>query len=143
MQFESSILIAAPAAHVFSIYAAVANWPQWDVDVKSASIDGPFLTGATGVVVPHSGPKSKIVFSQVVRNQGCTVECKLPLCMMSFDYELSAEGEATRALHRVTFEGLLSPLFGRLIGGSMKKTLPQALAGLKAHAERSAPDAKR
>lgn len=54
---------------------------------------------------------------------------------MRFEYELNAEGNATRATHRVQFEGLLAPLFGRLIGSGMKKTLPKALAGLKAHAE--------
>jgi Polyketide cyclase / dehydrase and lipid transport len=139
MQFEASTVIHAPAAHIFSIYANVADWPRWDTDAKSASIDGDFVSGATGVVVPHGGPKSKIVFSRVVRDKSFTVECKLPLCLMRFDYDLDAQGDATRATHRVTFEGLLSPIFGRLIGSGMKKTLPNALAQLKALAEKTKP----
>lgn len=125
MQFESSTTINAPAAHIFAIYANVADWTRWDPDVKASSFDGPFASGATGIVTPHGGPKSKLLFSHVVRNKSVTVECKLPLCLMRFDYELSAEGEATRATHRVKFEGLLAPLFGRLIGFGMKKTLPR------------------
>ncbi len=137
MKFESSTLIDAPASRIFSIYANVADWPRWDVDAKSASIDGNFVSGATGVVVPHGGPKSKILFTRVTADRGFVVECKLPLCVMRFEYELEAKGDATLATHRVTFEGLLSPVFGRLIGSGMKKSLPNALAALKALAEKT------
>jgi Polyketide cyclase / dehydrase and lipid transport len=139
MKFESSTLIDAPASRIFAIYANVADWPRWDPDAKAASIDGPFETGATGVVVPHGGPKSKIIFSRVIRDQGFVVDCRLPLCAMRFDYSLepqrAGEGGATRVTHAVSFEGLLSPIFGRLIGSGMKKTMPRALARLKALAE--------
>jgi hypothetical protein len=137
MKFESSTLIGAPAAHIFSIYANVADWPRWDLDAKSATIDGNFVSGATGVVVPHGGPKSKILFTRVIADRGFVVECKLPLCTMRFEYELGAQGHATRVTHRVIFEGLLSPVFGRLIGSGMKKSLPSALLALKALAEKT------
>ncbi len=137
MKFQTSTLIQAPAAHIFSIYANVADWPRWDPDAKSASIDGNFVSGATGVVVPHGGPKSKILFTRVTADRGFVVECKLPLCTMRFEYELEAQGDATLATHHVTFEGLLSPVFGRLIGSGMKKSLPAALTALKTLAEQT------
>jgi Polyketide cyclase / dehydrase and lipid transport len=138
MQFESNITIDTPAAHIFSIYANVADWSRWDPDMKSSSLDGNFVSGASGVVVPHGGPKSKILFPRVTLNKGFVAECKLPLCVMRFEHELSEQGNSTRVTHRVAFEGLLAPVFGRLIGSGMKKTLPKALAGLKAHAEKTA-----
>jgi len=138
MQIESSILIAAPAASVFALYADVANWTDWDPDVKSASINGPFATGSTGVIVPNGGPSSKMVFANVVPNRGFHVVCKLPLCTMRFEHELRAHGSGTEATHRVVFEGLLAPLFGRLIGSGMRKTQPHALQSLKRVAEQRA-----
>jgi hypothetical protein len=45
------------------------------------------------------------------------------------------KGGITQATHGVIFQGLLAPLFGRLIGSGMRKTLPHALAGLKQAAE--------
>ncbi len=137
MKFETSTHIEAPAAHIFSIYANVAEWSRWDPDLKSSSIDGPFVSGTTGGVVPKSGPKSKVLFSQVTANRGFVVECKLPLCMMRFNHSLDARDGGTLATHGVTFEGLLAPFFGRVIGSGMKKTLPMALAGLKALAEKT------
>jgi hypothetical protein len=45
------------------------------------------------------------------------------------------QNSGTKATHKVFFEGFLAPLFGRLIGSGMRKTLPHALAGLKKTAE--------
>jgi len=137
MQFEFSTQINAPAATVFTLYENVAQWPLWDTDVKSASIQGAFVSGARGVIVPNGGPKCDILFSEVTRNQGFKAECKLPLCKMRFEHVLETKEGGTKATHRVVFEGLLAPLFGRLIGSGMRKTLPHAMAGMKAAAEKS------
>lgn len=135
MQFEAQTTIHASAGTVFALYADVANWPSWDPDVKSASVQGPFVSGAVGEVKPHGGPKSVLHFVQVVDNKSVRMECKLPLGKMQFDYELQSLGGATQVTHRTTFSGVLAPLWSRLIGASMKKTLPAALAGLKHRAE--------
>ena len=135
MQFEASTTIAAPAATVFALYADVAGWPSWDPDLKSASLQGGLVSGAVGEVVPHSGPKSALHFVEVIANKSIRMQCKLPLGMMHFDYELQSQGGTTVATHRTTFSGLLTPIWSRLIGSSMKKSLPAALAGLKSKAE--------
>jgi uncharacterized protein YndB with AHSA1/START domain len=135
MQFEASTSIAAPAATVFALYADVAGWPSWDPDLKAASLQGAFASGVIGEVVPHGGPKSALHFVEVVPNKSVRMECKLPLAKMHFDYELQTQGNNTVATHRTTFSGLLAPIWGRLIGSGMKKSLPAALAGLKRKAE--------
>ena len=135
MTFEASTTIHAPAATVFALYANVAGWPVWDPDLKAASLAGPFVSGAVGEVSPHSGPKSALRFVEVIQGKSVRMECKLPLGVMHFDYELQTQGGNTMATHRTTFTGFLAPLWGRLIGSGMKKTLPAALAGLKRAAE--------
>jgi hypothetical protein len=135
MQFEANTTINAPSATVFALYANVAGWPVWDPDLKAASLKGAFVSGAVGEVSPHSGPKSALRFVEVIQGKSVRMECKLPLGVMHFDYELQTQGAGTVATHRTTFSGLLAPLWGRLIGSGMKKTLPAALAGLKRAAE--------
>jgi Polyketide cyclase / dehydrase and lipid transport len=141
MQFESSTTINAPAATVFALYANVAGWPSWDPDLKAASLQGAFVSGAVGEVKPHSGPKSELKFVDVVQGKSVRMACKLPLGMMHFDYELQTQAgiggaaSSTIATHRTTFSGLLAPIWSRLIGSGMKKTLPAALASLKSKAE--------
>lgn len=135
MQFEASTTINASAETVFALYADLANWPSWDPDVKSAHLQGRFASGAVGQVKPHGGPASAVHFVEVVNNKSVHAECKLPLGKMRFDYVLNPAGMATQVTHRTTFSGLLAPMWSRLIGSGMKRSLPAALAGLKSKAE--------
>jgi hypothetical protein len=131
MQFEHSHRIAASPERIFARYANVPTWHEWDEDLKRATIDGPFASGTRFVVEPKSGPKSQALLADVVRDQGFAVECKLPLCLMRFEYQLIPTGGGTVATHRVIFRGALAWLFGRLIGPGMKKGLPQSMRRLE------------
>lgn len=135
MQFEEQILVSAPAEKIFALYSNVSGWSSWDPDVKASSIEGSFVTGANGTLEPSKGPKAKNTFTEVVPNRSFTVKSKLPLCVMRFEHELSGGPGETRVVHRVVFDGLLSPLFGRLIGSQIRKGLPSTLQGLKRVAE--------
>ena len=137
IQFQEQVLISAPPEKVFSLYANVADWPSWDPDVKQSSIEGSFKSGVGGTLTPSKGPKAKILFAEVVQNKSFTVESKLPLCVMRFEHELVREGDQTKAVHRITFQGLLSGLFGRIIGNQIRAGLPNTLKGLKRASEAS------
>ena len=135
MQFEEKIVIAAPPEKVYALYENVSAWSSWDPDVKTSSIEGSFSSGATGSLKPSSGPKAKIKFTEVMPNRSFTVETKLPLCVMRFEHELTLLSSGTSAKHRVTFQGMLSPFFGRIIGSKIQKRLPNTMQGLKRAAE--------
>ena len=136
MWFAEEIDIKASSARVFRLYADVAGWPTWDPDVESSSIEGKFQAGATGELKPKRGPKSAITITEVVSDRSFTAESRLPFCVMRFEHELRSDAGYTKAVHRVSFEGPLAFLFGRLIGPSIRKGLPQTLRGLKQAAER-------
>ena len=136
MQFEEQIVIAAPPEKVFALYENVTAWSSWDPDVKTSSIEGSFSSGATGSIKPSNGPKARIKFTEIMPNRSFTVETKLPLCIMRFEHELTLLPSGTNAKHRVTFQGLLSPFFGRVIGSQIRKGLPITLQGLKHAAEK-------
>lgn len=135
MQFEEQIIIAAPPEKVFALYENVDAWSSWDPDVKDSSIEGSFSSGASGSLQPSSGPKVSIKFTEVMPNRSFTVESKFPLCVLRFEHELTLLPSGTNAKHRVTFQGLLSPFFGRVFGSQIRKALPGALQSLKRAAE--------
>jgi hypothetical protein len=135
MNFQHAVNIAAKPADIFKLYANVAEWPKWDPEVIESSLSGAFAAGAVGSIKPKGGPKSKIELTEVKPNVGFTVRCKLPLCVMTFGHELVAKGATTTATHSVSFTGFLAPLFGRLIGTGIQKTLPATMEGLKRAAE--------
>lgn len=89
------------------------------------------MTGAKGRLKPTKGPEAKIEFTEITKNKSFTTISKLPLCTMSYVHELVPSSEGTEVSHKVIFSGVLSPLFGRLIGGGIKKGLPATMQGLR------------
>jgi hypothetical protein len=133
--FEDSIRINTTPQRVFEIYKNVAQWPTWDPETISASIDGEFIVGATGKIKPEKEPETKITWIEVTRDKSFTVECKLPLCKMQFIHEMSAMNSQTLVVNKIELTGLLSSIFGLLIGSRLKRGVHQSLRGLKGHAE--------
>ncbi len=139
MKFEESITVAASAEKIFAVYAAVAQWPEWDLEVDSASLNGPFSLGSTGKIKPKGAPESEIELIELTENKSFTIECKLPLCKMHFVHELAPQGNgATKVVNGLAFSGLLAPVFGRLIGKGIAKSMPSTLGGLKKFVEAKA-----
>jgi len=137
-KFSEEITIHSKPEQVYMLYEDVANWFRWDPDVSAASLAGPFSPGTTGILKPTRGPESRIHLVHVDKNKAFTVQSKLPLCILIFEHELFPDGNATRVIHRVSFEGPLSFLFGRVIGGQIRKGLPGTLRGLKQAVEQRA-----
>ena len=135
MKFEDSIKITTNPAHVFSTYKDVANWPTWDPETVSASIEGDFVVGATGKIKPGKEPETTITWVEVTPDKSFTVECKLPLCKMQFIHEMTTENDQTLVVNKIELTGLLSSVFGLLIGSKLKQGMNASLAGLKQHIE--------
>lgn len=135
MKFEESIEINADAATVFDVLTNVSEWSVWDPETESASLDGDFVVGATGTIKPKGAPNTKIKLTEVTENESFTVECSLPLSKMHFIHTLSPTSNGVSFKHSLEFSGLLAPIFARLMGKSISKTLPGSVQGLKNHIE--------
>ena len=131
MLIEATMFINATPERVFQSYADVATWPVWDSEVKSVYLPDGLNEGSIGWLKPRSGPKASISIVHVAVDKAFTVESRLPLCTMTFGHELAQERLGTSATHWAAFVGPLAPLFRRLIGNQIKKTLPTTLRGLK------------
>jgi hypothetical protein len=138
IQFSEEITINTNPEHVFNIYKDVPNWNRWDPEVASSSIDGQFIAGTQGKLKPTKGPNAKMEIVSVKENTSFTVQSRLPLCIMTLEHDLFTLERATRVIHRVKFNGLLSFFFGRVIGNQIKKGLSSTLRGLKKAAETNA-----
>jgi len=134
-RFSGEINVNASPDRIFSLYEDVSNWHQWDPEVASASIEGEFAAGTYGRLKPAKGPGAGIRIVSSERNRFFSVQSRLPLCLLTFEHELRPSGKATKVIHRVYFDGILSFLFSSLVGSQIRKGLPDTLRGLKQAAE--------
>jgi hypothetical protein len=132
---EHTTQTAATPTQLWAYYAEPHRWPEWDHEVVSASINGPFAAGNTGTLKPASGPKAKMHFTEVTPERSFTDVTPLPLATMAFEHVIEPTDAGCRFTHRVTITGPLSGLFGRLIGRRIAAELPTAMRKLASLAE--------
>jgi hypothetical protein len=135
MVIEAQVMTRASRQVVHQIYSEVDRWHTWDPDTRSASINGAFVTGATGRLAPPKGMSIALSFTDVRPNEGFTCTGGIPGFQMKFEHELSTQPLGTLIVHRVTFSGWLAPIFGRMIGAQLRVGLPKTLDALKRLAE--------
>jgi hypothetical protein len=133
--FEHTIDTPASPAAAWAVLADIAAWPAWDHEVERAALDGPLRVGATGSLKPAGGPNTRFTVTAVQAPHRMTDVTKLPLAQMTFDHRYApAPGGGARLTHAVRIEGLLAPLFARVIGRKIVVGMPTAMAALAARA---------
>ncbi len=129
--------VASPEA-VWKLWSDVSTWQDWNPDVQSMTLDGPFAAGTTGVMKTKQGTR-RVKLTQVVPGRSFRLETSvIPLTTFFFDCQVSSGAAGkTRVSQAITVGGPL----GGVVGGAMSKqianTFPPLLEGLARKAEAS------
>jgi hypothetical protein len=123
---------AAPQA-IWSLWTTPSTWQMWDLGLKSAKLEMPFVAGAIGSILPKSGPSSKFSVTRVEDGRRCTFVTALPLASLVVDRSLTtlANGK-TRITHEVSFSGPFAALWAMVFGPSFMRDLPPTMERLAA-----------
>ncbi len=128
---RSEAVAACDSASIWQAWADVPNWPNWDPDLASAGIEGPFQLGAKGRLKPKSGPAATFVITGFVA--GASFECTtlLPLgTRIVVDHRLEGEGAMRRLVHEAHAFGPLALVVRLLLGPSLRKAIAEAVRTL-------------
>jgi len=132
---ESTAETSGNPASVWSAWKDVARWNAWNPMIRESSLDGLFTTGTRGAVTPSKGPKGSFELTEVQPEKRWSSRAKMPGAMLDFIYELTPVSAGTHITMRAEISGLLSPLFGIIVGRQCQQGLPVAVKNLKARAE--------
>jgi uncharacterized protein YndB with AHSA1/START domain len=133
---ERSLETTASPEAVWKLWSDASTWQEWNPDVQSMTLDGPFATGTTGVMKTKQGTR-QVVLSNVVPGRSFRLETTvIPLTRFAFDCVV-ASGVAgrTRISQAVTVGGPLGPVVGGMMGKQIADTFPALLQGLARKAE--------
>lgn len=127
---EVSIRTNASKEQIWKLWSDVSNWKSWDDQVTESSIDGKFIKGTKGKLVPKEGPNSTFQLIEVTELKSFTSRAKLPLGKMDFVHLIDESNGELIITHRIEISGLLTFLFSRLIGEKLIKEIPEAMDNL-------------
>jgi hypothetical protein len=117
----------SPAVVWDRAYAEAEAWPQWNAEIKRASLDRPLALGATARIVFATGLRLRFRVVEFEAGRLFTDEARLPGARMGHRHlvEPTATG-GSRLLNTIYIEGGLAPLWHRVLGPAAARTLPGA-----------------
>ena len=132
---SGEIEVAADVSIVWEMMSAIDLWPQWNGDVKSASLQGELAPGSK--FIWKAGPAT--ITSMILRAQrphilawtGTTLGIKA-----IHIWKLEIRGERVLVKTEESWEGLLPRLLRGPMQGMLKRSIDSGLLHLKAEAER-------
>ncbi|EJF75526.1 hypothetical protein MCO_01810 [Bartonella sp. DB5-6] len=128
----------ASAEQIWAMWEDAATWPCWDNELEWVELLGAFKTGTVGQMKPKKGPKVIFTLDKVIKNVCFSNYAKLPFTRMIFDHEYISSTKSgsshNKIRHTVTMSGILSPLFGMIIGSKIKLHLRDAMIEMSHHA---------
>ena len=125
----------ATSDKIWKVWTDVPNWKQWDKGLKEAMLEGEFIVGTKGKLIPDKGPKSKFIISELEPIKSYTFKTKIPFGWLIIKRTLEVKEGKTFFTHDVAFTGILKKILGNKLGKNYRAMLPSVLAEIKQIAE--------
>lgn len=122
---------------VWRLWSDVSTWPEWNPDVLSIALEGPFVTGARGTMTTKAGGTHAITLHDVEQGKSFELETSpIPLGRFHFACQVRPAGSGASTISQsVTIRGPLGPLYSAMMGSRIAQGFEPILGGLKAAAE--------
>ena len=116
-----------PAAVWEKAYANAEAWSEWNAEIKRASLDGRLALGAKAKIVFHTGLRLRLHVVEYEEGRLFTDESRLPGARMGHRHLVEpTESGGSRLTNTIYIEGVLAPLWRRIMGPRAARALPDA-----------------
>ena len=133
---ERSVETKASPQTAWKLWSDASTWPEWNPDVQSMTLNGPFAAGTTGTMKTKQGTRA-IQLTEVVPGQSFRLETTvIPLTRFAFICKVSPGSAGKTTLSQsIQVGGPLGGLLGGVMGKQIADTFPALLQGLARKAE--------
>ena len=133
---EAALETKASPDRVWRVWSDVNHWHEWNPDMKESRINGPLKLGATGMIDTRSGGKHDVVVTHFEDGHSFELESTaLPGTKMAIRATVTPSGSGSMISQGFEPRGLLAPIVGPMMGGTILKTFNSVLNGLKQKVE--------
>jgi hypothetical protein len=126
---------------IFARWADMATWPEWNTDTEWVRLDGPFQTGATGVLKPKGGPKVRFVVESLTPTEFVDVSLLFG-AKLTFAHAVGTDAAGTTVAVTISLTGPMAWFWrmalGKGLAASVQPDLDKLVATVGADATRAA-----
>jgi len=121
---------AAPKA-IWRLWADVENWGDWNADIASIRINGPFAAGAEIVMTPAGQNPVHLIVAEAVAHELFVDEAHFGGLLVRTVHRLDQGGQGrTRVTYRMEITGTGVGRLGPQIGPAVTSDWPETMAAL-------------
>ena len=120
---EARAETSAEPARVWELWEDPGRWPEWNHEIRSGTLEGPFEVGSVAVVKPKGFPTLRMRFLAVEPGRLLTDEARLPGLRFRHDHLVTREGEVTVISNRMYLLGPLARLWALLYGWRLRRAV--------------------
>jgi hypothetical protein len=140
-EYEHSIETTATAEALWTRWADVASWPEWNADIEKVELDGPFTVGGQITMTPHGGDPVRLRLTDVRPNELFIDEAELDGLVIRTLHHLqllattstntpTTTNIRTRITYRTQITGPAADELAPQLGPAITSDFPETMAAL-------------
>ena len=136
-EYGTSVVSTASPDKVWKIWSDTSTWGEWNPNVSTMDLQGPFATGSTAIMNTKAGQHHKMRIVDVQPGRFFALETNvIPGTMFRFNCRVEPVGAETKISQTVEVKGPLGFLRG-MLGPGVSKEFGTLLSNLAKKAETS------
>jgi hypothetical protein len=109
---------------IWALWKDPSRWKEWNEQIASASLDGPFAPGTTARIRFKGSPVAlRFSITQLDGGRIFVDETRLPGARLGHEHVLDTASGQTRIVHRLFIEGPLERVYALLMGRRMRRSI--------------------
>jgi uncharacterized protein YndB with AHSA1/START domain len=122
-EYEHVIETTATPEAVWRRWADVATWPEWNADIESVSVAGPFAAGGLIVMTPKGQEPVQLRIVAAVENESFTDEASLDGTVIRTVHRISPVADRFHIMYRTEITGRAADAIGPAITADFPETM--------------------
>ena len=116
---------------IWRIWVDVENWGDWNSDIESVAIDGPFEVGSTISMTPRGGPPVALRIAEVNPGELFADEAEFGGAVIRTTHRIERlDGDRVRVVYATEISGPAAEKIGPEIGPMITDDFPETIAAL-------------
>ena len=142
--YERKLVIHAEPSIIWSIFADLKNWPDWDGGLEAVEDVGAGLVeNGESTFVFSGGLKATTTFTRVTENQGFNWTAKSMMVRIDARFDLQPVEKGQEVTYRFGMGGVLGGIMNLFMPKTVDSDTIRDLNSLKAMAERKQAEASK
>jgi polyketide cyclase/dehydrase/lipid transport protein len=122
-QTEARAETAADPAQVWELWEDPARWPEWNDEIRSGTLEGPFQVGSVALIKPKGFPSLRFRLVGIEPGRLLTSETHLPGARLRHDHIVERDGKTTVIRNRMSLLGPTARFWGLLYGWRLRRSV--------------------